>query len=141
MPLYPLRCAACSRDTDEYARMSERDGLRCSHCGGVMLTRFGDLGLRRAPQDREFARTESVLHRYAPEEAAYWRKRLRTNSIRDDGTVHFATRKEEREFVQRKQDDEARMRSDAVANWQKEREQLLTNGEQRRPTKTRRAAT
>lgn len=102
MPLYPLKCTACTNEFDAYASMSQRHTLACPSCGSTACeTRFSDLTLRSANREFDLHKRESVQHWFPEGDVAEIRESIGGDAakcIRDDGTVLFNDREQERQF-------------------------------------------
>jgi putative FmdB family regulatory protein len=98
MPIYPIKCSECGHTEDVFAKVTERHDQKCSKCGGACTIDAGRLTVRNG--NREFTTTEgeSRMHFFHPDEVQHMREELGTNCIRDDGTVVYANRQEQKKF-------------------------------------------
>ena len=112
MPVYCLQCPACGRRTEQFARMADRDALTCggqdgAGCGHPRLEIDYERQTVRPHVDlREFhgEQAESRCHVWNPADVRMARAKFGPDlaeCIRDDGTVVFKNRKQERRYVAR----------------------------------------
>lgn len=105
MPMYDLKCECCDHAFEEFGWASERYLIRCPKCGadhcqtnyGSPRRKGGHYGNRRFAGSEAISRTEG----FRPFEVKRARKNLKEfqHCIRDDGSVVFADRQEQRQFV------------------------------------------
>lgn len=112
MPEYALRCPACSHVWDQFAAVSQRAAIRCPKCQAVPETDYQRCNFREG--NRVFStqrEMESVVHWVPPADVERVRREYGGANVRDDGTVVFANRSDERAFRKRKQAWEEQQRS------------------------------
>ncbi len=113
MPIYQTRCRCCGHQSDQYARVSARNRIRCEACGGRTEITFD--GVRVANGNREFrgANQTSKCEQWVPGDVPYARKLLGTlgSCIQNDGTVKFKDRGEQRRYVRELAKHEARAKA------------------------------
>jgi len=96
MPLYDVKCLACCKVSEVFARMSDTKFL-CPKCQSPAEKQVSGV-----VTERRFAGSEMVSgrFRFIPAEVAEKRRLMGEsgNCIQDSGEVRFATRSEERKF-------------------------------------------
>lgn len=99
MPIYEFECPKCKERSEEFAKMSESDAVfSCASCGCVKNRVFS-----LPHRERQFSGTESVslTEGFNRNEVGRARQLLPNHQhcIRDDGSVVFSSRSEQRSFM------------------------------------------
>ena len=63
MPTYPLKCNACGTQWDQFAKVAERDAIRCA-CGAEPEVRFTDLNIGTPREWRGMESTSFSMPRF-----------------------------------------------------------------------------
>jgi putative FmdB family regulatory protein len=99
MPIYEFKCPQCGERSEEFAKMSESNAEFVCRACSVKKQRVFSLPNR----ERQFHGTESVslTEGFAKNEVLKARRMLPQfqHCIRDDGSVVFANRSEQRKYV------------------------------------------
>lgn len=135
MPIYPVRCPACHAVDDVYCSMKDREHLACAKCGNARVeTQYDKLNISNGDREFDLSRRESVIHFFPPDEVQDYRQLYGDagNCIKDDGTVVFNRRSEERKFRQAKQAHEARLDAQQREHDAKRADLMHADGEGKR---------
>lgn len=106
MPIYPIVCQRCDHRGDIYAKAADSDRLRCPRCDGPAVQDYAAKNIGHGAADFKAGKRESLTEWFHPAEVAEARRELGDagSCVRDDGTVHFRNRQEQRKYLTAKAD-------------------------------------
>jgi putative FmdB family regulatory protein len=136
VPIYSLKCPACGHAHETFASMRQRDAITCPQCQAKgQETNWATTRIRNGNRVFHGQETESVIHFVPKKDVKYFRQAYGQagNCIRDDGSVVFSDRQEERRFVKAKQQHDA----EVAAQQTPDPDTMHADGEGRRTVRRR----
>ncbi len=143
MPQYALRCLACEHRFETFARAADREAIPCPECHAPHVeTDFSKLVIRDCNRVFRSSESMSVTNWFAPDDVDFFRRAYGGDCIKDDGSVVFTDRKEEKQYRARRAAWEKREKDKAISKAQKARDDARTiplDGDPAKRTGRRRA--